>query len=47
MVLDNWQALAGVIFLTNQIEERNGILWQSTKFGRLNATYPAAMPISK
>lgn len=34
--LDNWQVFHGVIFPTNQVEERNGILWQSTQILALN-----------
>lgn len=29
--LENWQTLHGVIFPTNQVEERNGVLWRSTQ----------------
>ena len=29
--LENWQTFHGVIFPTNQVEERNGVLWRSTQ----------------
>lgn len=28
---DNWKLIAGVVYPTNRIEERNGVLWKSTQ----------------
>ncbi|GAB3790697.1 hypothetical protein GCM10028797_27920 [Dyella agri] len=37
---DNWKLLGGVLLPTNRIEQRNGVLWQSTQIldARFNAT---------
>jgi len=37
---ENWQAFHGVIYPTNQVEERNGILWQSTQVLSLDLNVP-------
>lgn len=38
---DNWVTVQGIRYPTNQIEERNGILWKSTQF--LNLNFNAAL----
>ena len=37
---ENWQTFHGIIYPTNQVEERNGILWQSTQILSLNFNIP-------
>ena len=37
---DNWQVFHGIVYPTNQIEERNGILWQSTQVIALDFNVP-------
>lgn len=34
--LDNWVTVKGIRYPTNEVEERNGILWKSTQFLNLN-----------
>jgi hypothetical protein len=38
--LDNWQIFKGVPYPTNAVEERNGILWQSTQIIALDLNVP-------
>ncbi len=33
---DNWQTFHGIVFPLNAVEERNGILWQSTQLTKLD-----------
>ena len=42
---DNWVTVQGIRYPTNQIEERNGILWKSTQF--LNLKFNAALDSSQ
>jgi hypothetical protein len=37
---DNWQTFHGVVYPTNIVEERNGILWQSSQIIALNFNVP-------
>jgi hypothetical protein len=38
--LDNWQIFKGIPYPTNAVEERNGILWQSTQIIALDVNVP-------
>jgi hypothetical protein len=38
--LDNWQIFKGIPYPTNAVEERNGILWQSTQIIALDFNIP-------
>ncbi len=37
---DNWQTVRGIRYPTNQVEERNGVLWKSTQFLDLKFEVP-------
>jgi hypothetical protein len=40
LYFDNWQTFHGIVYPTNLVEERNGILWQSTQLIKLDLNVP-------